>query len=215
MSSITEAWLPGPKSTSFYTRTYHPPSGFPTGVVVFIHGFTEHVARYEYVHRRWADRGFVVFTFDQRGFGRTALDPKKSSSAVYGRTGDADQIADVAWALSVAQESNPTVPLFLMGHSMVRPAYTFTFISSGFGLKKFAVGSVYRAVHWYFRSRRVPIRSKAFRSCRELLRQVPVFASPNPHPVSHAGWVALHAPSFRTRIYQRQSKARYVAPLPP
>lgn len=127
MSSFTEAWLPGPKSTSFYTRTYHPPSGSPTAVVVFIHGFTEHVARYEYVHLRWADRGFVVFTFDQRGFGRTALDPKKSASAVYGRTGDADQISDVEWALRVAQEMNPTVPLFLMGHSMVRPAYLYIF----------------------------------------------------------------------------------------
>lgn len=122
MSSFDEAWLPGPKSTSFYTRTYHPP-GSPRAVVVFIHGFIEHVARYEYVHRRWADRGFVIFTFDQRGFGRTALDPKKSSNSVYGRTGDTDQIADIAWALSVAQESNPTVPLFLMGHSMVRPKY--------------------------------------------------------------------------------------------
>ena len=126
MSSFTEAWLPGPKSSSFYTRTYHPPSGSPSGVVVFIHGFIEHVARYEYVHKRWADRGFVVFTFDQRGFGRTALDSKKSPGAVYGRTGDADQISDIAWALRVAQESNPTVPLFLMGHSMVCLAYFFT-----------------------------------------------------------------------------------------
>jgi len=118
MSNFTENWLPGPKYTSFYTRTYHPPSGSPRGVVVFIHGFTEHVARYEYVHKRWADRGFVVFTFDQRGFGRTALDAKKTPSSVYGRTGDADQISDIEWALRVAQEANPTVPLFLMGHSM-------------------------------------------------------------------------------------------------
>ena len=123
MSNFTEAWLPGPKSTSFYARTYHPSSGSPRGVLVFIHGFIEHVARYEHVHRRWADRGFVVFTFDQRGFGRTALDPKKSSSSIYGRTGDADQISDIEWALRVAQELNPTVPLFLMGHSMVRPVY--------------------------------------------------------------------------------------------
>ncbi|KAI0245266.1 chloride channel [Lactifluus subvellereus] len=71
--------------------------------------------------RIWrADRGFVVFTFDRRGFGRTALDPKKSQGIVYGRMvlGDTDQIPDIAWALSVAQEANPTVPLFLMGHSM-------------------------------------------------------------------------------------------------
>jgi acylglycerol lipase len=121
MSEFTEAWLPGPNSCSFYTRTYAPASGSPRGVVVFIHGFIEHVARYEHVHKRWADRGFVIFTFDQRGFGRTALDPKKSPGAVYGRTGDTDQIPDIAWALRVAQEAHPTVPLFLMGHSMVRP----------------------------------------------------------------------------------------------
>ena len=131
MSSFTEAWLPGPKSTSFYARTYNPPSGSPRGVVVFIHGFIEHVARYEHVHRRWADRGFVVFTFDQRGFGRTALDPKKSPSSIYGRTGDADQISDIEWALRVAQEWNPTVPLFLMGHSMVRSVYPL-YLSLGF-----------------------------------------------------------------------------------
>jgi len=118
MSNFTESWIPGPKSLSFYTRTYRPQSGSPRGVLVFIHGFIEHLARYEHVHKRWADRGFVVFTFDQRGFGRTALDSKKSPGSVYGRTGDADQIADIAWALRVAQESNPTVPLFLMGHSM-------------------------------------------------------------------------------------------------
>jgi acylglycerol lipase len=128
MSNFTEAWLPGPKSSSFYTRTYSPESGSPRGVVVFIHGFIEHITRYEYVHKRWADRGFVVFTFDQRGFGRTALDPKKSPGSVYGRTGDADQMADIAWALSVAQEANPTVPLFLMGHSMVRCSISPSFL---------------------------------------------------------------------------------------
>ena len=130
MSSFTEAWLPGPKSSSFYTRTYQPDSGSPRAVIVFIHGFIEHVARYEYIHKRWADRGFVVFTFDQRSFGRTALDPKKSQGAVYGRTGDADQILDIAWALSTAQEVHPTVPLFLMGHSMVRHSISLPFATS-------------------------------------------------------------------------------------
>jgi acylglycerol lipase len=120
MSSFTEAWLPGPKSSSFYTRTYQPESGSPRAVLVFIHGLRQHIARYEYIHKRWADRGFAVFTFDQRGFGHTALDPKKSQGAVYGRTGDADQISDIVWALSAAQEVHPTVPLFLMGYSMVR-----------------------------------------------------------------------------------------------
>lgn len=131
MSTFTEAWIPGPKSLSFYTRTYTPATGSPRGVVVFIHGFIEHVARYEHVHKRWAEKGFVIFTFDQRGFGRTALDPKKSAGSVYGRTGDTDQIPDIEWALRVAQEANPTVPLFLMGHSMVSLSLFILCVVSG------------------------------------------------------------------------------------
>ena len=207
MSSFTEAWLPGPKSTSFYARTYHPPSDSPRGVVVFIHGFIEHVARYEHVHRRWADRGFVVFTFDQRGFGRTALDPKKSSGSVYGRTNDADQIADIAWALQYAQELNPTVPLFLMGHSMVRSLY-FLHLSWLVFYYSWRVRS--RAVHWHCRSRRVPVRRRAFRSCRALLRQALVFASPSRRRVLYACSVASRARSFRTRTSQRPSIARCI-----
>ena len=131
MSTFTEAWIPGPKSLSFYTRTYTPATGSPRGVVVFIHGFIEHVARYDHVHKRWAEKGFVIFTFDQRGFGRTALDPKKSAGSVYGRTGDTDQIPDIEWALRVAQEANPTVPLFLMGHSMVSLSLFILCVVSG------------------------------------------------------------------------------------
>jgi hypothetical protein len=71
----------------------------------------------------------------------------------------------------------------------------------------------FRAVHWYCRLRRVPICRRASRSCRALLRQVPVFASPSRRRVSHAGSVASHAPSFRTRTYQRPLIARYVASL--
>lgn len=213
MASFTDAWLPGPKSTSFYTRTYHPPSGSPRAVVVFIHGFAEHVARYEYVHKRWADLGFSVFTFDQRGFGRTALDSKKSPNAVYGRTGDADQISDITWALSVAQEANPTVPLFLMGHSMVRCVQPTSHFD--FRLCLQITRLVWsRAVHWYCRSRRVRIRRRASRSCRALLRRAPVFASPSLRRVSHAFSVASHALSYQTKTYQRRLIARYVASSP-
>jgi acylglycerol lipase len=136
MSTLTQAWLLGHKSTSFYSHTYYPPTGSPTrAALVFVHGFAEHVGRYEYVHKRWADRGFFVLAFDQRGFGRTALDEKKSRSQVYGQTNDADQILDIEWALRAAQGANPTVPLFLMGHSMVRPAYLYIFLGFVFKIR--------------------------------------------------------------------------------
>ena len=123
MSGLTEAWLLGHKDTSFYTRTYTP-SASPTGVLVFIPDIIAHVGLYEHVHRRWADRGFFVFTFDQRGFGRTALDPKKARSTVYGRTSDDDQISDIEWALRVSHEVNPKLPLFLM---VRRPTHLYIF----------------------------------------------------------------------------------------
>ncbi|KAI0067636.1 alpha beta-hydrolase [Artomyces pyxidatus] len=121
MSSYTETWLPAPNSPyQFYTRTYTP-KGAPRGAVVFIHGFIEHVARYTHAHEAWAARGFVVFTFDQRGFGRTALDGpngKAQPGSIYGRTGDKEQVGDVEWAIKHVRVTYEGVPIFLMGHSM-------------------------------------------------------------------------------------------------
>ena len=132
-STLTRAWLLGHKKTSFYSHTYHPPAKSRTrAALVFIHGFAEHVERYEHVHRIWAEKGFFVLAFDLRGFGRTALDKKKSRSSIYGRTSDDDQIKDIKWGLHFVREANPDVPVFLMGHSMVRPQHILTSSSSFF-----------------------------------------------------------------------------------
>jgi alpha-beta hydrolase superfamily lysophospholipase len=120
--TVTPAWLTGPSSTSFYTVTYAPASSAPKGVLLFIHGFVEHVGRYDHVFRAWTARGFGVFTYDQRGFGRTALDEKhKSKDSKYGKTNMDAQLEDVRWAVEEAKKKWPDVPMFLMGHSMVSP----------------------------------------------------------------------------------------------
>ena len=128
-STLTRAWLLGHKATSFYSHAYHPPANSTTrAALVFIHGFSDHVERYEHFHKKWADRGFFVLAFDLRGFGRTALDKKKSRSQIYGRTSNDDQIKDIKWGLSFVREANPDVPVFLMGHDMVRPpTYLYIF----------------------------------------------------------------------------------------
>jgi acylglycerol lipase len=126
-STLTRAWLLGHNSTSFYSHTYHPPANSTIRAsLVFIHGFAENVERYEHVHKIWAERGFFVLAFDLRGFGRTALDEKKSRSSIYGRTSDDDQIKDIKWGINFVRDANPNVPVFLMGHSMVRPQLIFT-----------------------------------------------------------------------------------------
>ncbi|KAJ7744287.1 lysophospholipase [Mycena maculata] len=59
MMSFTEEWVTGAQGTS----------------------------RYEPMHSAWAASGFAVFTYDLRGFGRTALDTPKSTGSAYGRMG--------------------------------------------------------------------------------------------------------------------------------
>ena len=121
--SFIEHWLQGPQSTNFYTRTYTPSEDAPqaTAVVIYIHGFAEHIGRYAHFHPKLAERGVIVFTFDQRGFGKTVFDEDghKSPDSAYGKTSWTDQIADIAWAIDHVKEKYPALPLFLVGHSMV------------------------------------------------------------------------------------------------
>lgn len=116
--SYTEAWLPGHDGLQFYTRTYAAAS--PRAVLLFVHGYIEHCARYEWAHGVFASRGVSVFTFDQRGFGRTALDKEhKSKQSAYGKTSWHDQFADIEWWLKYVKKEIPGLPIFLMGQSMV------------------------------------------------------------------------------------------------
>lgn len=118
MSTISEAWITGPQSTEFYTRTYLAAS--PKAALVFIHGFAEHIGRYEHVHPSFADRGISVYTFDQRGFGKTAQDlQKRSPHSSWGKTSAQNQLEDVNWALKHVEKEMSGIPIFLMGHSMV------------------------------------------------------------------------------------------------
>ncbi|KAF9529791.1 Alpha/Beta hydrolase protein [Crepidotus variabilis] len=124
MASTTETpfieeWVPGPRSTSFYTRTYLP-SLTPKATIVFVHGFAEHIGRYAHFHPLLTSRGIAVFAYDQRGFGLTALDTKghKSRDSSYGKTSWEEQMEDIEWAVGHAKKIREGIPLFLMGHSM-------------------------------------------------------------------------------------------------
>ncbi|KAH8794607.1 lysophospholipase [Flagelloscypha sp. PMI_526] len=121
--SYVEEWQNGPLNTRFYTRTYQPPSNVALkAVLVFVHGFSDYIGRYLDAHTYYASEGVLVFSWDQRGFGLTALDKKnKSSNSSYGVTGGWDQqMADISWALDHAKLHlvKDDVPIFLMGHSM-------------------------------------------------------------------------------------------------
>ncbi|KAJ7726982.1 Alpha/Beta hydrolase protein [Mycena olivaceomarginata] len=117
-SSFTDAWLPGPYGTNFYTRTFH--AAKPCAVLVFVHGAAEHCGRYHALHTQLAaEHDIAVFAFDLRGFGQTALHPtQRSATSAYGKTDWDKQLDDVEWALRRTGDEFPGLPVFLMGASM-------------------------------------------------------------------------------------------------
>ena len=120
--TFEEHWLEGHRSTKFHCRTYTATD--PKAILVFLHGFIEHVGRYEHVFPLWQQRNISVFTFDQRGFGRTAEDKEnRSKDSSYAKTSEKDQLEDAEWAVKTAKKMlGENLPTFLKGHSMVRPS---------------------------------------------------------------------------------------------
>ena len=113
------AWLPGFDGTQFYTRTWA--AAKPKGVVLYVHGFGDHIGRYDRIHSRWPQHDITLFAYDLRGFGRTALDEAHCSpGASYGKTSRDLELADVEWWIEHLAKQHPTLPIFLMGYSAVR-----------------------------------------------------------------------------------------------
>ncbi|KAF2461404.1 Alpha/Beta hydrolase protein [Lineolata rhizophorae] len=113
-----------------YTKKWKP-SEAPVARLVFIHGFSDHCnaqsqsqdshSVHHYIGNNYRDlfptlasRGIEVWSFDQRGWGRSVHNRSQR-----GLTGDTTQVlADLTSFIRAAVPSPPSIPLFLMGHSM-------------------------------------------------------------------------------------------------
>ncbi|KAK4082159.1 uncharacterized protein Triagg1_1971 [Trichoderma aggressivum f. europaeum] len=97
---------------SLYTKTWTPTTGPVVAKLIFVHGFSEHINRYNDFFPRLAEQGIQVFAWDQRGWGRSVNRP-----ADKGLTGPTALV--VADIVAFIQEKLPSdVPVFVMGHSM-------------------------------------------------------------------------------------------------
>lgn len=80
--------------------------------LIFVHGFSEHINRYNAFFPLLSEAGIQVFGFDQRGWGKSV-----TSKAERGLTGPTSVvISDVAAFIEDKLPSD--VPVFVMGHSM-------------------------------------------------------------------------------------------------
>jgi acylglycerol lipase len=83
----------------------------PKAIVVIVHGFAEHFRRYEYVKGKLNLKGYGVYRFDNRGHGKSEGDRgdiKNFMDFVF----DADEVVDLA------RYEDPSLPIFMLGHSM-------------------------------------------------------------------------------------------------
>jgi acylglycerol lipase len=108
-----EGWLTTPDGHKLYTKSWTP-TGNPKARLVFLHGFSDHCNCYPFLFPSLARQGIKVFSYDQRGWGRSVHDIKQR-----GVTGPNEQImADITTFIKSLPSSESAIPLFLMGHSM-------------------------------------------------------------------------------------------------
>lgn len=93
-----------------HTRTLLPKTP-PQAAIVLIHGYAEHCGRYGGVAHTFAKENTAVYTYDQRGYGRSG------GPRAYVDRFD-DYLDDLGQVLSFVRSQTPDLPLFLFGHSM-------------------------------------------------------------------------------------------------
>lgn len=92
-------------------QTWRPATSAPKGVVVHTHGFGEYLGRYGHVAEAMTNAGYMFYTYDLRGHGRSE-GPRGHAPSYNAFLDDLQFVAERAAA------ENPELPLFLYGHSM-------------------------------------------------------------------------------------------------
>lgn len=83
----------------------------PIAVIVIVHGFAEHLARYDYFVQKLNENQIACYRFDNRGHG-------KSGGLMLHVESYNDYINDADLIVQKAKDEFPNLPLFMFGHSM-------------------------------------------------------------------------------------------------
>jgi len=105
-----EGYFKSADHLDFYERRWEPEMHSKANLVL-LHGYGEHCSRYDHVGKALSEAGIAVYTYDQRGYGRS---PGKRA---YIDNFDA-LLADLDVYLEHVQPRLKDLPFFMMGHSM-------------------------------------------------------------------------------------------------
>jgi alpha-beta hydrolase superfamily lysophospholipase len=114
MTAHQSSFVSSADGTVIATTTWTAVDGEPRGAVQIAHGLAEHAARYDRFATALNAAGFLAFATDHRGHGRTGRDQLGD----FGAAGFDGLIADVVEYGAAIRQGQPTLPLFLLGHSM-------------------------------------------------------------------------------------------------
>lgn len=95
--------------TELYAKSDMPSD--PKAIVLIVHGLCEHQGRYDYLAGKLNESGYGVYRFDHRGHGRSA-----GKKVFYNDFNEL--LDDVNEMVELAKKENPSLPLFVLGHSM-------------------------------------------------------------------------------------------------
>lgn len=117
MATFKEFTFPSSNGkNSIYVRRFTPDDA-PRGIVQIAHGIAEHSARYDGFASYLADNGFVVYTNDHLGHGRSINDD--SELGFFADNGGWEiAVEDMRKLSDIASSEYPGIPHFLFGHSM-------------------------------------------------------------------------------------------------
>ncbi|MDL2310537.1 alpha/beta hydrolase [Peptostreptococcaceae bacterium OttesenSCG-928-C18] len=83
----------------------------PKAIIVIVHGFAEHIGRYDYLTKKLNDNGYSVFRYDARGHGL--------SLSKLGHMKDySEMVDDLFEIVNFLKNNNQNIKIFTIGHSM-------------------------------------------------------------------------------------------------
>jgi alpha-beta hydrolase superfamily lysophospholipase len=106
----SEEIFEGQSGLELYSQSWHP-SGVTKAKLAVVHGVAEHSNRYMNLVNGLVEPGIALYAYDQRGHG------KSEGQRGYIESWD-DYRADLGIFLNRVWEAEPSLPLFMYGHSM-------------------------------------------------------------------------------------------------
>lgn len=83
----------------------------PKAILLIVHGFAEHMRRYDYVVEKFVSNNYGVYRFDLRAHG-------KSKSTLGHIQNFNDFISDTDQMIDLISKENSLIPIYILGHSM-------------------------------------------------------------------------------------------------